>query len=396
MSAPSEMARREFLRSAGLLAAGAGFWPAASLRGFAAGQEKAPPLGARETLDELLEKYRRHQRTGLRAGGPGGGNHIPMTLGALYRLGASPEQMRRYVGHFNLRPEAKPLDISGKEALTQENWRSRLGRPEFLSYVRFFEDWTRRTSPETVLKETVPVLSAGLGGAFAHDLLRLGYAIDRESTEEIVFSLAGWAMSYQPSPDFEHRGPPVEPDALLSEIVERTSALRIELDGGNFGPIAFRLGQVYGSEEYSGSLKPVRIPDSDPLARISELIMEAFTRTHDFTLLHCLTTCQAARVALPFVGDPRKCLSAYWHSACAAYLTVVKARPEIGKDSVAADPPDWREIHSRAAAADSDHVSAFEHTVKLTYSCWVESRHYDRDRYRALASREVENPSRFV
>jgi hypothetical protein len=390
------MERREFLKAAGLMAAGSGFWPDAFLPTLAAGQEKATSANAKETLDALLEKYRRHQRTGLHAGPPGGGNHIPMTLIAAYRMGAGPETMQRYIGHFKLRPEARPIDKAGMEKLTQENWRDHLGKGEFFQFVEFFDDWARKTSVDAVLKKCMPVLAEGLGGAFSHDLIRLAYAIDYNCAEEIAFSLAGLASGHQPSLDFEGKGPPVEPDALLSEIVKNTSALQIKPYGGRSGPIAFRLGQVYASKEFSGSLKPVRVPEADPLAKISEVIMEVFTQTHDFTLLHVLTTCQAMRSALPFVGDPRKSLSAYWYSACAAYITVVKARSEVGKDSVAGDKPDWKELHSGAAAAEVEPLSAYEHTVKLTYSCWQESQHYKRDRYLALASREIKKPSRFV
>jgi len=41
-------------------------------------------------------------------------------------------------------------------------------------------------------------------------------------------------------------------------------------------------------------------------------------------------------------------------------------------------------------------LSPYEHTIKLAYSCWQESKHFKRDRYLALASREIEKPSRFV
>jgi hypothetical protein len=387
--------RREFLKSTGGAAA-LGLWPAGWLQNLAAQDGKTPAAGAKETVDLLLEKYRKHQRTGLHAGGSGGGNHIPMTLVAAYRMGAGPERLNAYAGKFKLSPEAKPIDVSGKEKLTRENWRDRLGRAGFVQYVDLFEKWTKEASAEAVLKEVAPVLANGMAAAFSHDLLRLGHAIDYGSREEIAYSLAGWAMSYRPSPDFDDKGSPVEPDELLSNIVKRTSDLRIKLDGGNWGPIAFRLDQVYGSKEFSGSLKPVRFPESEPLAKISELIMEAFTKTHDFTLLHAFTTCQASRLILPLVGDPRKFVSTFWHSACATYVTVVKARGEMEKDSVTEGKREWKDVFAGARDSEPGWVGTYEHIVKLAYSCWLESNHYKRERYLALAAREVKQPARFV
>jgi hypothetical protein len=51
-------------------------------------------------------------------------------------------------------------------------------------------------------------------------------------------------------------------------------------------------------------------------------ILALFCETHEFTMLHALTTCQALRSLLPYVSDQRKTLSAYWHSVCASYVSV--------------------------------------------------------------------------
>ncbi len=388
MSSSDGLARREFLKAG--VVAGIGLGTGSLFQRLGA-QEAAK---SKETLDRLLEKYRRHQKTGLHAaGGPGGGNHLSMTLIALYRMGASSDQLTRYGGRYGLRPEAKPIDTSGLPKVTRENWREHLGRAHFLQFVEGFETWP---SSDALLKEVAPALVSGVGGAFSHDMIRLGYAIEYDSREEIVYSLAGWASGHRPTPAFDEQAARVEPDELLADIVRNTADLRITPNGGRSGPIAFRLGQVYGSKEFTGSLKPLRLPDADPRSRISELIMESFTRTHDFTLLHVFTTCQALGLVLPFAGDPRPGLTAFWHSACAAFLTVNKVREDIGKDSVKAGPADWKEIYSKAPDSDMTYLSPYEHTIKLAYSCRREFDHYKRDRYLALAAREVEKPSRFV
>src|SRR4026207_1821483 len=125
------MRRRDFLKTAGIAAAGIGLWP-----DFAA-QEAAPD---KPDLHGLLEDCRKHQRTGLYAGSPGGGNHIPMTLIAAHRLGAGADRFKRFVGKFKLRPAAKRVDTSGMAKPTRENWREHLGRGGFLPFVEYFED----------------------------------------------------------------------------------------------------------------------------------------------------------------------------------------------------------------------------------------------------------------
>src|SRR5262245_12969716 len=326
-SASEGMARRSFLRAAGVAATCAG------LGRIARTQELGPPEGpsSRAALDRLLERYRRHQRTGLNAGSPGGGNHIAMTLIAAHRMGATAEQLERYVAHFNLCPDAPPRRFERSVELTRENWRENLGRADFLQFVEYFERRADQSGIDALLDETLPLLALGPSLAFSHDLLRLGYAIDLGSRDEIVFALAHWASQHRAGPAYDESAARFEPDALLAEIVERTSPLQLQADGGRMGPIAFRLDQVYSSREFLGALKPVRIPESDPLARISELILELFTQTQDFTLLHGFTTCQALRLALPHAGDPRRCAASFWHSFCAEYVTVLEFRKEAGK-----------------------------------------------------------------
>jgi hypothetical protein len=132
--------------------------------------------------------------------------------------------------------------------------------------------------------------------------------------------------------------------------------------------------------------------DSDPLEKMSGLILQIFAKSQHFTLLHALTSCQAMRHVLPYLKEPGKNLSAYWHSVCAAYVTVLRSRFEMGKDTMPECQMQWDEIFA-AAAASEDSV---EHIVKLCYASWLESGHYHRPEYLALACREIRKPSPFV
>src|SRR5678809_666847 len=138
---------------------------------------------------------------------------------------------------------------------------------------------------DAVLREAVPVLMTGVCTAAYHALLRLAYALDYGSRDEVVFALAYWAVEFYPGPKFNPDASPVEPEALFNEIAQATSNLKIEpvnsIDG--------RLHQVYQFREIEHRWKPVRISGSDPLREISELILKIFSKNQHFTLLHaCL------------------------------------------------------------------------------------------------------------
>ena len=377
----NRLARREFLKTAGVAAVGAGI---GSLPGFAANAQEARALSARETVDALLGRNREHEKFSS----PGRSNHVPMVLIALYRMGATPQQMQRYADGFDLAPGVAPADGARKEAITRETWRSQLGRGGFPSYVAFFDGWIQQASIEAVLKEAAPILMKGPSCVAYHALLRLGYALDYGSKEEAAYSLAYWASSFYPGPDFDARGEAVAADALLADLIKGAAAVSLKQSGNIDG----RIRAVYGARELAKLWKPVRLPDSNPLETISGLILETFAQSQHFTLLHALTSCQSLRLLIPYLGDPREGLIAYWHSVCAAYLTVTGGKFEPGKDTVPESGLEWTEILPKAAASEK----ALEHTVKLAYSCWQESKHYKKEKYRALASRELKRPSPFV
>jgi hypothetical protein len=372
-----EETRREFLKTAAVAGVGA-------LSGVATDAQEGGVFSAKKTLDALLIKNREHEQFSA----PGKNNHVPMALIGLYRLGGSPRQMQRYADGFDLSPGSAPSDGARKEAITGETWRNQLGRGGFPSYVAFFDGWTRQTSIEAVLKEAAPVLMKGASCVAYHALLRLGYALDYGSREEVASSLAYWAAGFYRGPEFDAKAEAVKADALLADLVKTAATVNIRQTGN----IDSRIRAVYGSKEFSTLWRPVRLPESKPLEKISGLILETFAQSQHFTLLHALTSCQALRLLLPYLGDPRESLIAYWHSVCAAVLTLQGGKFEFGKDTAPDGGPEWPEIFTQAAASEK----ALEHTVKLAYSCWLESRHTRNEKYRALAARELKKPSPFI
>jgi hypothetical protein len=341
-----------------------------------------------ETVKALLRKNRNHEKSNQ----PGVNNHVPMVLIALYRLGASAEVMSRYAETFDLTElPSRPLSTS-TNLITRGNWQTLLGKGSFSNWLDFFAEWMKQTTADAVLHEAVPVLMSGVCTAAYHALLRLGYALDYASKDEMIFALAYWAVDFYPGPEFDGNGPDIEPEEFLQEIVNAASHLQIEpvnsIDG--------RLQQVYQAAEFAHRWKPIRMSNSAPLEKkmekMSGLILQVFSKSQHFTLLHALTSCQAMRTVLPYLKESEKSLSAYWHSVCAAYVTVHRSKFEIGKDSVPSCQMQWEEIFSAATASKE----SMEHIVKLCYACWLESRNYHRPEYLALACREIRKPSPFL
>jgi hypothetical protein len=311
-----------------------------------------------------------------------------MVLIALYRLGGSSDQMCSYVDRFQLAGRTESTDRSETKAIRSENWRDLLGVGSFSSYIEFFEEWTKQTSIDVVLKESLPILMTGVSSVAYHALLRLGYALDYGDVDEIIFSLAYWASTFYPCPDVNDKTTPVEPDVFLAGIVKSAGTLQLRQTNSIDG----RIRQVYNSREIDGLWKPIRVPDSNSLEKVSALILETFAQTHHFTILHALTSCQALRVLVPYLIDLQPSVSHYWHSVCAAYITVCRSPFKVGTSVTTKAEAEWKDIFARAVACEKD----LEHTIKLAYACWLEFQHYGRDGYIDLAFREVNQPSPFL
>jgi hypothetical protein len=228
----------------------------------------------------------------------------------------------------------------------------------------------------------------GVSSVAYHALLRLAYALDYESREEASCSLAYWASTFYPCPDFDVHSTPIEPNMFFDEIVKDASTAQIQ----ETPSIDSRIQQVYRLPNIAPLWKPIQTSDPNPLEKMSALILETFAHTHHFTILHALTSCQALQVVLPYLGDPRIALSHYWHSVCAAYITVERSGYGVGTDTTSFSDRTWEEIFDSAVTSAQD-LSSYEHTLKLAYSCWRNFHHSQDRRYVALAARESNKPA---
>jgi hypothetical protein len=394
---PDELTRRGFLERAGIASAISAAWAGGLLDGVSPDRQDSRPDGARETLDALLGTHRARV---VAADGRIGGTmaHVPLALMALYRIGASPAQMRRFFGDAGA--SRRPAhDAKDRGPLTVEDWRRHLRTGvSFRRWFAFFDGWMAEGSVKAVLDGVLPTLIEGGVTAFDHSLIHMSYAIDYGGREEIACALALWANTLGTARDFDQTATPVEPAALLDSIVRYTSDLKLSPRGGDSGSIAWRLDQVWRYRELSKQLKPVVIPEADPLGRFSEIILALFCEAHEFTMLHALTTCHALRSLLVWVRDPKKTLAAYWHSVCASWVTV-RRMPEFegAREGTPTGGSSWVELTSAAVQPDSRiHETQYVHRAKLVYSCRQEFEHTKRDLYRAVAAREVERASEII
>jgi hypothetical protein len=304
-------------------------------------------------------------------------NHLPMALVALDAMGADDAALERFQSRYEashleaLQPPAFEI-AAGDEA-------RHFGDPAaFAAWVAYFERRIRADGVTAVLASVLePLMASFESGAF-HGAIRCAYALESQSSREMAHALAYWSAA---------REAPIEPPAIAGTESPLAVLEALAADRGFAGRrapgrnIVERTRAVMASaafRRYAGRADPARLS----IDALAHAMIRAYAATGNFTLLHGVTACHAARLLARFARDRDAALRHLWAALVAAYMG--EGCPALGGWALAgSDALDWREIHARAARCDD------EHDVKLAYTCWREWQETADELYRRVASAQV-------
>jgi len=309
-------------------------------------------------------------------------NHMPMTLIALNRLGAPAEILGAYaelhcLDHALLPPPVSPGRVA------REDWRTALGDPAMeQAYRAFFETELVRLGRDAMLREYLPDLMEGCGGAGFHPMIRLAFGIQQDDDSEIVLALAYWATAFlRLGHGQRERAGRDDPRAVLERLRRQLGPAFGKRDTGlEFGMPAVRA--MPGFQPVVHWLKT----DERSLAQMAEATLALFSAAGGSDALHVLAAPHALRTLLPWFYDPAPALRYHWQAVAAAYL-VIGAPPlptaEALKEAGERQAPPWPALRQAAIASLDDHV------IQAVYSCSEEEEAYGDPLYRVAAARFV-------
>jgi Questin oxidase-like len=315
-------------------------------------------------------------------------NHLPMTLIALERMGASPARLQRYATEYlkNMEPAPAP-----GAAIDAGNWQERLGESEaYADYLGFFRREVDRLKPRAAIRAYLPVLAHGIAAAAFHALIRTAYGIIGEDGEEVAVGLAYWASRHLLLP----KDAPANDDAV-GEIAPTDDPIALLMTLWTDADLAFQrdpdnlidreFAAAAANPRFGTILGALSVDDLtfDKLRRATALL---YLATDDFSALHGVTAMHAARILSDLAPDPRAYAAQLWRGVLALYLALNRpALPALAAVTklTTAELPDWNKI--LPAAVDSDD----EHAVKLVFTCLEETRAGGGRLYRLLAARKV-------
>jgi len=302
------------------------------------------PAGLHEALDESVQYGPMYGTKAMPLF-----NHLPMVLGALARLGAPREALRRHLDHWG--PLSRPAAGDG------------VATPSV-------EDALRR------------VLAAPEAQAF-HVAIRLAYALQSGHQKELDAALKTTLGLKSPL------GPPVpagQGSASVREVIDAVradAALAMPSMGGTL--ITTRMQHAAALPGFDGYVERPRLT----LDALAEASLAVYLARHGFASLHLVTGTHALRVLLEAAAsrglavDEGQILRNVWRAWLATYLAELRPAPA------------WALVHAGSASEDdwtrelpSLHASMNDHRIKLADAAREEWRHRGWPGYALCLRRE--------
>jgi hypothetical protein len=301
-------------------------------------------------------------------------NHLPMALHALHSLGADEARLTTFADHYVKRFHGTPATAPGK---VLPHWQAHRG--DFSRYADLhatFAAVIKRQGAQHAMQEVLPDLWPGVAAAAFHGLIRTAHAWEMAHDDELACGLAYWASRWQPTKAVPFAdGLPFDAwAATLSEhVVVPRPAGRL---------ISERIEQVQTSAAFARLSSSMLLTPDTP-RQLAWFAADHYSRSGNFTLLHMVTGCRAARMLLTAAKvSPQAALLALVPAFTAAFLASGLER-NVPLTATEPDESSWSGIASTALRSNDDHIA------KIVHACFDEGAAYARPAYLQAARRAI-------
>lgn len=289
--------------------------------------------------------------------GDGLSSHLPMALHALHLLGADSHRLHDFYGRYSTRlspqQQQQPAAADAADAPS-------LGRIEdFARWRRLLARRLNDDGVDQVLREMLPVLARGSAGAAFHGLIRTGHAVRVGHAGELGAALAYWASRYHALP--MESAEPLDLQGWLSGLVDIAKR-----HAGTWPSRDLITEEVADRATAPSFAEAASALDASRLLEVARLAALLYAQTRDFTVLHLVTSSEAATLLKPWMS-PEVQQSIVPALAGGLLASGVLEDPRL--DAWFNTPPDlnsvpgWPTLARQAVSQQDDHV------MKLVAAC---------------------------
>lgn len=300
-------------------------------------------------------------------------NHLPMALLALHRLGAGEARLQAFAAVYARKLAPGPAAQAWPAG---DAWAARLGDVQaWPVYRHLFAQWLAAEGAGDLLRQVLPTLMQGCGGAAFHGLIRTASAVQLAHRQELADALAYWACRWLPLVDGSGVGGVPASEADPAAVLRRVPVPRTAPAGKL---IVQRMQAIAAQPGFAPAVAALRVGDRT-LEQLARGAAQLYAASGSFTLLHLLTSAHAVRVLMPWLDDePEAAVHAYWQAYAAGWAA------SGARDLGAPDKRAWPQILTRALDSDDAHV------LKLVDSCREQQAAYGGAEWRHAAARAVQ------
>lgn len=311
-------------------------------------------------------------------------NHAPMALTALAGIGGAPDALRRFFDYYrdykHLQPFGEathPLDVS--------DWTSARGERAREPDLRaFFRAEVARFGVEGACRAYLAALAPGIAASAFHGLMRLAYALMRDSADDTAIALGYWAATYLELRPATGAAPLTnDPALVLARAMDIAPLHDLKLH-----PLLWKnMRDAAALPEFAPVVDWLAI-DETTLGRIAATGLVVFAATQHFAALHIVTAAHWLRIVEPYADRAtfHSMLRHFWQgiAALVGELGFPRLPDAVTVEGWRRQPaPDWPDLFPAARE------SFDEHDISLAFSAHEEAQLYGDPLYRVALARRL-------
>ena len=304
-------------------------------------------------------------------------NHLPMTLFAMFKLGASNIEMREFIEEYKKAHKMEKLHVV-TSSINSTNWTKHFGKTEkYEEYQEFFKAEVESNGTKKVIEKYFNLLVSGIASEAFHCLIKLCYAIESDNTDEVVNALAYMCACYFAIPTIDKQLTNKNVASIITDIESSKWFSKNTYEGHT---ISKKLITVFEDPEFLNHLEFPDFTSEKIMQQLKNSVLKIHLGKWNFISLHLVTSFHSLKIIKPFVMNKENLYKQYWTALIGCLVTMNKvASTSLSLDIVC--DFNWETTFKKALETKE------EHAIKLVYSCSQEyKKNYDL-LYEAIASR---------
>lgn len=284
-------------------------------------------------------------------------NHVPMAQYALYQMTGSLEKVQEFTEYAKRELNADAREKNPKALQTLYDV---LGKPDGYSSAYEYLKKVDASELEPILKEVLNQYPEAMSSGLFHVMIRLAYALEGESEDELRRALAYYVSAYKKAVPFTRTVPPKKLPESLAELSLHPETKRILSD---YDGIGNRLKAMANSETYMKEGFILEGSAAEQEQALLSLLSSSYQQSGSIIALHGITGLHAFKVLEPYYDDPAKAFDLFV-TACINHLLMMDYSTDFTAEPELSEEPSWDEILKTSS------LSRDVHTLKLAYSAF--------------------------